>query len=72
MNDLFFGIEGEGFRSEADVGVSGSGDGKELLKEGRVLADEFYGAEWELEGAFDEGDGEGLGGFIFYEGFERE
>lgn len=56
--EVLLGVESEGLRREADVGVGGGGDREELVKDGRVLAEEFDGAEGELEGVFDEGDGE--------------
>ena len=73
VDKVLFGVEAEGFGGEADVGGGGGGgDGEELLEDGGVLADELDGAEGEGEGALDEGDGEGLGGFAFDEVFEGE
>lgn len=68
--EVLLGVESEGLRGEADVGVGGGGDREELVEDGGVLAEEFDGAEGELEGVFDEGDGEGFGGFVFNKGFE--
>lgn len=45
-----------------------------FFENGRVFADEFDGAEREVEGSglFDDGDGEGFGGFVVDEGEESE
>lgn len=54
VDELLLGVEAEGSRCEADVGVKEVGSGKELFEDRGVLADEFDGAEGEMEGAFDE------------------
>lgn len=54
------------------MGLEEGRSGEELFEDGGVLADEFDGAEGKVEGAFDEREREGFGGFAFDEGFERD